>query len=654
MSSIADLEDPSDNLTATTEALTGHDIRLSHEAKAQKGVAQALLLRNFEQAILIASAALENMGASKGHGSEAKRKMLWARASAYTARKLPKLALADARKALKLSPDDPEAYARTAKILIDSDHHDQASQCLDIADEKLKHGAPSDRIVAAMAVERQRRRLREACSVCHISRLPEEILLHVFKYITSVNAASLVCRTWRRIILSAPPIWRRLVLRQGLSETQCIDALSAYTWRSNSSIESAELPASLFWCNPRALLSILRKSAATLRHVKMPSHLQRTCYEELYRHCVNLKVLDVDVGNNIIPKKPNDLSSDTNDDWPKEGVSPFQLEIFRGSNQSCGFPPFSMQELRILRYRDHDDPVFAMQTFRDIVEVADTLEELANFNPRLLASNIHTFREAEASTQDASRPITFKMLKTLQGWNIPRHSKRFTFPALEEATRISCSSAGNGPWPYRPVSTFFTDSPLIRTLDLDLTEIAADDVALLLISISRLQLLEDLSLTERQVSGVYKAARLEHALAPKYQWNAESRKYLPHIPCLRLERLSIVQEHPSVSSLILVLAMRNYLALGHPFKVAQDLTQKHFGLPSVPRPSRTTPFQRGPVTVEQSASDSIMPITSDAGCMQFSVSRLRSIELTLVSMPDGALEQLEKLADRAKISYQEL
>lgn len=651
MSSMINLQSSLDNLPTMTTALPGDDVRPSPEANAQKAVAKAFETRNFDQVIQISTAALERIAASKRQEPEARTKLLWARASAYKSKKLPKLALADAKRALKLSPDDSEAYVRTATLLIDSDHYEQALECLNIADRKLKHCAPSKREQMALFVERQRKRLRAASNACDISRLPEEILLEVFQQIHSVNAVGLVCRTWRRILLNSPPIWRHLVLNQGLSKAQCIDALNAYTWRSNTSIEAVQMPTSLFWCNPRAILAILRKSAATLRHIKMPSYLQAVCHEELYSHCRNLKVLDLDFDQGTMTKAPEDLI-EVRDEFPKKGASPFQLEVFKGTRFSYGFPPSDMKNLRVLWYRDpHEDQFATMRLFREVVELSETLEELCLIDPWPLARRIHAFRQPEANTQDSSQPITFKRLKALEGWNIPEHSKKFEFPALETATKISCYLLDDGGWPHRPASTFFKDSPLIRKLDLDLSGVVDEEVEPVLTAISQLQHLQDLSVKMSRHTPDQQAPRFEVVLAPKYQWDATSQKHLPHIPCLRLERLTVYQQDPSIRSLIRILAMRNYLALDHTFEAAQHLAQKHFGISVVANTPRTTPFHRGSATPAPPSSDEGMTFLHAAESERFSVCRLKSIELHLAHMPEGALEQLLELADQVKVVY---
>lgn len=663
MSASADLDEALQQLVAAPTAVGQSESQSLSEVNAHATVAKALRAADYERVILAVSATLSRMKTGQQGTSETARNLYWARASAYRSSNMPKLALADARKALKISPDDPEAYFRTAMLLLEFQHHDQALQCLNTAKRKLESSADYERDTLSEKVDRQRRKLLAASPGCTISSLPLEILLLVLQEVRSIHATSLVCRAWRSLILRSPSMWRRLVLRQGIPEKKCIDLLTVYTERSQATIEFVEVPVSVTLRDlrdPSRIISALRQNAASLRHIKMPSTNQRMCYETLYRYCDNLRCLDIrmELKTTLGYHGLRGLVSEKNaNKFPSTGDASFKLEVYNGDpGQECGFPPSSTANMRILRYcepasDDTDERV--SHIFNRIVSCADTLEELclndsANFGKHLYRHPVHRM-----DTESVSRPIVFKKLKILTGWLIPRNFNPCVFPALKHATvqfNFKCEGRDvPASRPYSSAAKFFEASPNIETLTMFMDDNGEDPnesgFEPVWSAIGRLEHLSSLTIYH----GAEKCEQYEQLVAPRLRWDPSTQKHVPYVPCAQLKHFMAQGDAVDGKQLLRAFIMRDYLAKGQSFQSARQQTQSHVKSKPSLGASRFSPFQRSSSQAHGSALNHDVHTISDAQHQRFDVCQLETLSLPTWNMDKAEMIMFERLTVDAPV-----
>lgn len=548
------------------------------------------------------------------------------------------------------------SFTRLANAYKDQGRLDLARKCLEAADRKPTHvdvnekdssaqtkgkarSAPLESADAVNPAKKQRCNSNDSLGICSRAKLPEEILTLILQQVASPNAVGLTCRTWRRLILSTPSMWRHIVLSQGLSESRCIDALTAYTLRSKATMESVEMPYSFRDCNSPKVRAVLLENAATLQHIKIASRYQDLFYEQLYRHCPNLKYLDIDDYKRVYSERNLDTGELAT--WQElvvqdESSCPFHLEVFKGSKGVTygHYLPY-MGNLRVIHRLDtYIWGTIHCRIFRDnLIKLNDTLEEWILFRPRKfgrvlaeLYSELYR-RDVNGGPRMPTESVEFRRLKVLQGWNTA-FSPSFTFPALEIANGLAHDQT-EGFWDPRSGVSFFETSPRLRKVDFDVSSCTDGHLPELIEALSRLDLLEELVLcmhVDRRCSG----ANFEKIIAPR---TSRTAGVPSRVPCPRLARLHILYKYQSIDALIRVLAERKHLAVGYVFGNMQDsLLVKHYDYPPLHSSTAAEPSAPAEHSVNQ------VPLHK--------ISRLERIKLCKPHTPEGAIDLLHQFANQ--------
>jgi len=131
------------------------------------------------------------------------------RADVYEKLNCLNYALRDAKKSIDVAPTQWQGYFRSARLLAALGQTDAALEMCSQALLRLDYGPKH---------EYHRRELSDLCQhleaqpKCHISGVPVELLLAIFKLSNNPVAVSHVCRQWREVAHSHPTLWRSLVL----------------------------------------------------------------------------------------------------------------------------------------------------------------------------------------------------------------------------------------------------------------------------------------------------------------------------------------------------------------------------------------------------------------------------------------------------------
>ncbi|CDW98031.1 hypothetical protein [Sporisorium scitamineum] len=248
-------------------------------ADAEKEVAIAFQTLAYDELILAATEALKYQPQTPIKTVIKSRKnLLWARAHAYHNQNLHELALKDARAALKLDPDDIAAYIRAAVLLSNTGHKEQAFSCLDTAHSLASKYEIASRALWMRRIDKQRRKV-SGLSWRIIDRLPNEILIEVASHLNVANRNSMsqTCRLWRRVLISAPSLWTSLtIVMEGnyMTSSKVVEWMRYINMRSeraNHCLEHVVFKGSFPAMVLRTVCSILRLSAASLKHIEIPT-----------------------------------------------------------------------------------------------------------------------------------------------------------------------------------------------------------------------------------------------------------------------------------------------------------------------------------------------------------------------------------------------
>ncbi|SNX85501.1 uncharacterized protein MEPE_04210 [Melanopsichium pennsylvanicum] len=559
---------------------------------AEKEVAIALDTYDYEELIAVVSDALKTKPTNLGKTlTKSRKNLLWARSHAYSHKGLKELALKDAKTALKLDPEDPISYIRTAVLLIKAQHLSQANTCLEKASNLADKLEATVKFSLMRKIEKQRKRLTSSSSITFLN-LPNEILVEIASHLDTKgrSAMSQSCSNLRRILISAPSLWTSLtIVMKGkrLAEAKALEWLNYIRMcseRANNALESVDFPANF----PDALLervcSILRASSRSLEHIHIPSGQLSRCYDLLYRYCPRLKSI---VLHQIFGCKDITIQGlsvqDTCFSPPPDReaeVEPFALE----SLTVWGTLDLDWnQHLRTLRISKGHDP-FMIGVGQDsssqdqvyLQTLADSLEEWEY--PLLLPRSQRPFRSIR---------LTLSKLVKLTRYRFDA-AFIFTFPKLLEL-EISCAYASVNRSAEEYARILRTSPMLCRlTINIEPIERGTRDLQS---AIRSLQALETLELEASEVPDF-----IIGVLLPGNKGD-EAGRIEVNFPLPRLQRLILRGRNLDSANLAFALLVREQLRTGTNLTEARHIATEKLVSGSATQ-SVVTPFQRGSASKE--------------------------------------------------------
>ncbi|SOV03862.1 uncharacterized protein UDID_03545 [Ustilago sp. UG-2017a] len=335
---------------SSLEAASGSEVGVSSSAStaleaqlafAEKKVSMVMNAFKYDELITIASEALAipvKLTTPSKAVIKSRKNLLWARSHSYHHKGLHALALKDARAALKLDPDDPSSYLRTAGMLHDAGHKAQALACLDRASSLAESFKPSTKGICQRRIEKQRHKFSKP-SAFHIDRLPNEVLIAIARHLPHRDRLTMshICHHWRQLAISDPSLWQELIVAIKAKKfpeakaARWLQHIRNFSSRANNALKSAVFlgffPGGLL----RTILGILRTSAHSLERISIPAYHHDECYKLLYRYCPNLKYLDAmnieGINNDHNGLRALQRRGETS--LPELQVQSFQLEGFR-------------------------------------------------------------------------------------------------------------------------------------------------------------------------------------------------------------------------------------------------------------------------------------------------------------------------------------
>ncbi|KAK2465362.1 hypothetical protein APHAL10511_002716 [Amanita phalloides] len=443
-------------------------------------------------------------------------------------------ALRDVKRAMDLVPSRWQAYARAARLLLQTRRFDAALKMANRALARLDANSPIQRrteleSIRAMALSNG----GFIQPVCYISLLPTELLVEIFCLATAHDHTMLactilrVCRHWRRVAWDCPALWTTLVVGPSpCSRREPKKKAKAWLLRSNGHIRDLQVYAnavihkdwrdrleeelkSLKWDGLRSL---------TIESWNIVGYLESFSSEKTLGFLEKLKVID-----NISAQRWDSLLS-----------AACQVTELTLDGVRCDLESISSRTLRhvVLRYCDHGQHhIFKLFERQPSLETLTALE-LSNPHPQ-------PWTRAEPLNLDHITHIDlsgcyFVSLVQLQTPNLrvlriarsgnPLNGSFFhlaglNLPNFEELvlSRVSCDPG--------PLVAFLESVPTLMHLAL------------------------------MGVQGL--ASGVVEALASRNRINSESASQT-HLPCPRLEHID-VSESPDLKSASLVRLVKSRL-----------------------------------------------------------------------------------------------
>ncbi|PWY97605.1 hypothetical protein BCV70DRAFT_202667 [Testicularia cyperi] len=670
----------STDVDAIPADLTNSDVPCDDDAgdmhsieMAEAEVARALKIEDHQQVISHASAALDRIARTPKTFLKSQKSLLWARSKAYRILGSHKLALADARKALKLDAADVLSYIRAAVALSAAGHNDQARSCLDRAASRAKTSPEKERQLYERKIQRTRSKLSSVAvrpetdgsvpSV--ISKLPSEILQRIFKSLPvgSHHVVSGVCQAWRDLVIHEPSFWRELTINSNKicnRLERCIKLIKLYSERSSNTLQRVVLAHSPHSCaDLDTLLQVLVKSKHTLRDVALPVPCQSRCFDGLYRHCTRLCRLDVsfkrsqgEYGTCTSCLQPTNL-------LVVEEKLPFALESLSGTpgvdyGRTVQFMP-QLRRLHSIGSGGEDERYADM-----LVQISGHLEELT-----FPADSVEITEFIHDITND--RVVDFERLKFVSNWS-SSWRPRFRFPVLERARNICIATRRGGEDNFDEVESLHQAlskaNNTLRELDISFEADAREETrSRVMAVISELDALENISIsvsrwvnfaslfpTPRQVE----RADFEDGREPVIT----ERRWKLHVPCAKLRRIKLKCARPDIHEIIRLVVTRCFLSQGHDFESAQDEVGQIARARTYTKLSSISPFRSasGSASSVASAQTPSIAKTLHSGAGLFSsVHKIEELELIDVEvLPTGARQVLQKYVPDVKITFRPL
>lgn len=436
----------------SSAASSGDKVATPLEARlkaAEKDVAIALDLDDYEELIAVASNALNEKSRSANKNVIKSRKnLLWARSHAYNHKSLHALALKDAKAVLKIDPDDIAAYIRTAALLKDAGHVEQARGSLDKAAslaEKL------DNLAKASWLRRLDKHRKKIFGTSRrlFDSLPNEILVEVALHLHAAGRTDMsqTCRSWRQILTSAPHLWTSLTVKDRTprpSETRAtewLNHISMRAERANHDLQHVFLSGFLAQERIDKLIPILLKSAASLTYIDIRTRDHERCYELLYQFCPRLRVLALhEQGHDalVLPRVSSEkLRRQGSVDEAPESPMLFKLEALSVE------PPvdhiFLLPHLDEVRVLINCNPFKAyLRTDQSTAELMQMLQGAAEHLEEWKDESYRIRTRSERVSEPLT--LTFPRLVTATRYQV-NSLFRFTFPQIEE---LGIAGDGNG------------------------------------------------------------------------------------------------------------------------------------------------------------------------------------------------------------------
>ncbi|CDU26022.1 uncharacterized protein SPSC_06193 [Sporisorium scitamineum] len=618
-------------------------------ADAEKEVAIAFQTLAYDELILAATEALKYQPQTPIKTVIKSRKnLLWARAHAYHNQNLHELALKDARAALKLDPDDIAAYIRAAVLLSNTGHKEQAFSCLDTAHSLASKYEIASRALWMRRIDKQRRKV-SGLSWRIIDRLPNEILIEVASHLNVANRNSMsqTCRLWRRVLISAPSLWTSLtIVMEGnyMTSSKVVEWMRYINMRSeraNHCLEHVVFKGSFPAMVLRTVCSILRLSAASLKHIEIPTSEEWSCYDLLYRHCPRLTSLVFEPGTMVhLP----DFSFSECPDFPAfketKTVEPFSLESIHVSRRS-----------RIGRFMDKH------------LHKAHTV---IGYNP-FLAFEFGTFEETQMDFSLAEHLVEWELADSIAYERRTALPLSVTFPKLTKLSNLDpkYGSQLKLAFPnlvdlqYDPNSTLphtfdnlvhiLTTSPKLRRLSFMSGElwVRHQDVREALLNLHHLEEL-DMAAMYTQEQDLINEYLVPRAVSSE---SGQTEVLVP-LPKLRILALD-ASSRSQLNKLTISLSVREQLRQGENLTTAKHLAANRVhALPRSPAPA-VSPFQRGTTSAGSSESSEELqgPRLKDSS----DCARLQCVKLTgIVAIPNRIETVLNSVTDKLIIQYDPL
>ncbi|SJX62522.1 uncharacterized protein SRS1_13369 [Sporisorium reilianum f. sp. reilianum] len=617
-------------------------------ANAEQAAAIALDTFAYDELILVATEALKHRPQTQSKAVIKSRKnLLWARSHAYHHQNRYELALKDAKAALKVDPDDVAAYIRAAVLLCNTGHNAQAFSCLDTAQSLAIKYESTTRALWLTRIERQRR-IVSGSSRHLIDNLPNEIFVEIASHLDVADRTSMsqTCRLWRHMLISAPSLWTSLTLttkhkRMGVALAQeWIRYILMRSERANHALERVAF-LQLF---PEKLLEkvcgILRQSAASLKHIEIPTSQESICYERLYRHCPRLTSLvfkpkaDVKLPDNAVEACPHIPALKETDK-----VEPFSLESLHVDPRS-----------RVARFLDkhlHEaHTVIGYNPFLEF-EVGSTQETQTDLS---LADHLEEWKlEAPIAYERIGAPplsVTFPRLTKLSRFKPHYRSQlKLTFPNLldleydADCTLLHC--------PDNLVHVLKT-SPMLRSITFTFGVLLARH-AQVREALFTLHHLEELNMAAMDTQGHDMVS--EHLLPRAV--SSESGQIEVSVPWPKLRFLSLDAQSTDLNKLAFSFAVRERLELGDNLAQAKHEAAEWLQPPRSRSTPAVLPFQRG-----STSSDRTKVYRSLHGPrLKGDLDSFRLRELWLVNVDeisDNILEVLDCITDFLRVEYRRL
>lgn len=617
-------------------------------AMAEKEVALALDTSDHEELIALATEALnaksEEMAPSKAV-IKSRKNLLWARSHTYHQQNLHELALKDAKAALKLDPEDTAAYLRAATLLSSTGHKAQAFSCLNRAQSLCSKYDSATRALWLWRIDKHRRKL-SGTERCLVERLPNEILVEVALYLDMPDRTlmSQVCSSWRHTLTSASCLWSSITLNKigkKLGPQKAEDLLLYIIMRvqrANYALQTIIFEDIFPFPFLKQVYRVLRAFSKSLHRIQIPCNNYKASYDELYRHCPQLKclVLSSPRGRSMpLSRFDSDMSwhiPTVDESVEEKGAERFFLEEF--SVDENWFPcelSRHFHKLRVLK--GHNPFVFVKQlhhtSFDHEQMVRGLIEHLEEW------VYCHSFPSGSLLSQPVA--ATFPKLKRLASFQLSSEFPiKLTCPNLLDFQIIYNGIEAEG---ATELARMLTTSPKLRKLQIrpfDFSR-AHSQICRAMSGLHDLEWLDlGLALTESE---------LVTLLAPQNATSGLS------VPFPKLHTLIVKVWRTDLTMLTSALLAREYLRTGHAWETARQMATELVTRP-IKHVQVVTPFQRGSRSVNATvpAENSESPRLKDAP----DCTRLRRLEVSVADadVPKHLLLALDSVVDDLVITFE--
>lgn len=623
-------------------------------ASAEKEVSIVMDSFEYDELITIASDALAlrfNTPTASKAVIKSRKNLLWARSHGYHHKGQHALALKDARAALKLDPNNPASYLRTAVLLHNAGHKAQALGCLDRATLLADSCDPSTRAIWQRRIDKQRQKF-SASAAFHIHCLPNEVLIAIARHLPQADrfTMSQICRHWRQLMISDPSLWQELIVAikskkfPEAKAARWLEHIRNMSKRANDSLKSAAFVGFFPGRLLSTVLMILRSSYHSLEHISIPASHHESCYALLYEFCPNLKSLDA-MDSRGIDMDHEDLRILQDDE--SDLIPDLQSVVFQLEKLSCdphtSQPHLSKHLLKVRSLRKYCpsgwDPEIGSnheesreEQVRLLLSLANSLEEwsLADAWPS------HLYFDPRVP-HGRSPPVvaTFSKLKILDGYTLNANF-RFDFPELQVLQDFNVPGQGFGQEQQgfqrqEELARMLLTCPKLRILEADFSDLdgGVQDLFKALRSLHNIQ--------ELRLSADGRLDFISRLLLP-YTSEDESGRRQVFVPYLNLVQLEVSEEKVDVTRLASVLLHRELLRQGYGFNEASDRVRDTIRpATSATSAPAISPFQRASRTdpVPQAPS-------SDAGPRLADTTTVRPLEYLRLYCIDSISPRVEQ------------